>query len=303
MPHGEQPADAATTVQATGQVMGTTYTVVVHVDDTTLIPQAERLLIALEQRWSRFLPDSEISILNRAGGRPVIVSPETVDVVRAAIDGCRATNGRFDPTVHDAMVAAGYDRTFDDLATADVIDMVTRATNDVVAPGIDGIDIDDDLHAITMPPGTRIDLGGIGKGTAADLAAVALVGLGARGAAVSVGGDVRVIGDSPTGGGWRPEFLGEPLDLPMLIEGGICTSTGDRRRWHTPEGVRHHLLDPANGQSLDNDIASVTVVAATAQQAEILTKAAMVAGEDAESLLASFGVAAVVRRLATAATV
>ncbi len=287
--------------------MGTTYTVVVHADDTALIPHAERLLLALEQRWSRFLPDSEISILNRAGGRPVIVSPETADIIRAAIDGCLATEGRFDPTVHDAMLAAGYDRTFDDLAAADIVDITASAPHGTRAPGIDGIDIsgidiDDEIHAITMPPATRIDLGGIGKGTAADLAATELVRLGARGAAVSVGGDTRVIGDSPTGGGWSPELDGEPLDLPVLLDGGVCTSTSQRRRWHTPDGVRHHLLDPASGQSLDNDIASITVVAATAQRAEILTKAAMVAGDAAEVLLADFGVAGVVRRMAPAAS-
>ena len=65
----------------------------------------------LERRWSRFRPDSEISQLNRNAGWPTIVSAETFELVAAAVNAWSATNGRFDPTVLQAMVANGYDRT------------------------------------------------------------------------------------------------------------------------------------------------------------------------------------------------
>ena len=75
-------------------------------------------LADLEARWSRFRPDSELSTLNRAAGRPVAVSPETLTLLALAVLGWQATGGRFDPTVLDALEAAGYDRSFDQLPTA-----------------------------------------------------------------------------------------------------------------------------------------------------------------------------------------
>ena len=67
----------------------------------------------LERIFSRFDPASELSLLNRLG--TLEASAELVEVVALALAARSATGGRFDPTVHDAVVAAGYDRSFDDL--------------------------------------------------------------------------------------------------------------------------------------------------------------------------------------------
>ena len=67
----------------------------------------------LEALLSRFLPDSELSQLNERGS--LEAGPDLLEVVRLALEARRQTGGRFDPTVHDAVVAAGYDRTFDEL--------------------------------------------------------------------------------------------------------------------------------------------------------------------------------------------
>jgi thiamine biosynthesis lipoprotein len=76
-----------------------------------------RRLAELEARWSRFRPDSEISTLNRAAGRPVAVSSETLTLLTLAVLGWQATAGQFDPTILDALEAAGYDRSFERLST------------------------------------------------------------------------------------------------------------------------------------------------------------------------------------------
>jgi thiamine biosynthesis lipoprotein len=271
--------------------MGTNFLIVVHGDDQPLVAAAAARLQELEQRWSRFLPDSEISVLNRANGAPVIVSPETFAVVAAAIDGCEQTNGLFDPTVYDAMITIGYDVSFETLA--DRTSVLNAATTHYrPAPGVAGITLDPALHAVTLPPGVGLDLGGVGKGTAADIVAALLIERGARGAAVSVGGDIRVMGESPTRGGWN--FSGPAIEaiLPTIDDGGICTSTTTRRRWQHGRTEAHHLIDPRTGRPTKNSLESVTILAATAQQAEVLTKAAMVAGEDAPALIRAFGVRA-----------
>jgi hypothetical protein len=68
----------------------------------------------LEALLSRFRPDSELSALNRSGHARG--GPELVEVTLLALEARERTRGRFDPTVHDALVSAGYDRTFDELA-------------------------------------------------------------------------------------------------------------------------------------------------------------------------------------------
>ena len=271
--------------------MGTGFLLVVRRSDRGLLPQAEATIADLERRWSRFVADSEISVLNRNPGVPVIVSPDTFAVIRAAVDGAVATGGRFDPTVHDSMVALGYDRTFAEVAAAGEVEAETRC-----APGIAGIELDDALCAVTLAPGTRLDLGGIGKGTAADLVAAQVMAAGAAGVAVSIGGDVRVRGESPSGRGWTFTDDDGELDLPALQDGGVCTSTTRRRRWQTPRGVVHHVVDPTTGAPTDGTVETLTVMGASAQQAEILTKAAMVAGISAEEFLEPFGVHSIIRR-------
>lgn len=281
--------------------MGTSTLLVVHRDDAHLLDEAEAHIADLERRWSRFLPDSELSVLNRAAGAPVIVRPDTFSLILAAVDGAVATDGRFDPTVHDAVVALGYDRSFERIEIGDATahgagsPQADSATTPRPAPGVEGIELDDALLAVRLPEGVRLDLGGIGKGTAADLVSGWVMDQGARGIAVSIGGDVRVRGTAPAGGGWAFTHGIDDLDLPTLVDGGVCTSSTGRRRWATPTGPVHHLVDPRTGRCTADGVESITVVAGTAQQAEVLTKAAMVAGDDAEAFLTSFGVAHEIR--------
>lgn len=234
------------------------------VDDDALA-SAEALVATCERRWSRFLPDSELCRLNAAAGRPTLVPPETYDLVAAAIDAWRVTDGGFDPTVLGALVASGYDRTFDAIHEP-------AATPPAPAPGCAGIVLDDALGAVTLPPGVALDLGGIAKGHTADLVVEHLRALGATAALADLGGDIRVWGDA-----WAIAAAGEVL---VVMDGAVATSSVERRRWLAADGrSRHHLIDPATGASTDGRFASVSVVAATASTAEVLAKAAIVAGD------------------------
>src|SRR3954464_4275841 len=91
---------------------------VVVVGPRHLAEHAELRIADLERRWSRFDARSEVSALNRHAGDPVVVSPETLELVERALDAWRLTGGRFDPTVLGALLRAGYDRSFDELEAA-----------------------------------------------------------------------------------------------------------------------------------------------------------------------------------------
>ncbi|MEQ1704276.1 MAG: FAD:protein FMN transferase, partial [Ilumatobacteraceae bacterium] len=223
------------------------HVIVVGDDAAALLDQAQRMIDELEQRWSRFLPDSEVSLLNAAAGEPVVVTTETVLLVQRAVEAWRLTGGAYDPTLLDALRAAGYDRTFDELgdartpeAAAPLHPLRAGPTDIVVGAGW-----------VQLPVGCGFDAGGIGKGLAADLVAQRLIDDGAAGVCINLGGDLRVRGESPTGNGWTLAIehpsCAEPIALVGLTDGAIATSSVLRRVWKVGGERRHHLIDPATG--------------------------------------------------------
>lgn len=151
------------------------------------------------------------------------------------------------------------------------------------------IHLDARAQTVTVPAGVLLDLGGVGKGLAADLLVAELMEAGAAGACVNVGGDLRVAGAGPRPGGWsvRVDLAGHarhpgraPGGGPVLAlaGGGVATSSRRRRRWRHEGRDVHHLIDPAGGDPARSGLVTVAVAAATAGQAEILATAALVAG-------------------------
>jgi thiamine biosynthesis lipoprotein len=241
---------------------------VVVVGPSRLSEVARRRVEDLEQKWSRFRPTSEISRLNEAGA--AMASPDTVLLVQRAVQGWAATEGRFDPTVHDALVAQGYDRPF---ATGLDRDADRPAA---AVPGCWGIVVDEAIGAVVLPPGVHLDPGGIGKGLAADLVVADLIAAGAEGAMVSIGGDLRAEGRPPEGDGWTIALdepaVGGAVGTIAFAAGAVATSSTRVQRWSTGEREVHHLIDPATGMPHRGGAALVTVVAAEGWWAEVATK-------------------------------
>lgn len=274
--------------------MGTTVQVVVLAADardaTRLADHAMVRIAELERRWTRFHPTSDLSLLNGAAGCLCAVSPELFLLVDHAVAAWRATDGAFDPTVHDAMVANGYDRPFGEL-DQDRPGATGHARRAGAAPGCAGIRLDAIARTVFLPIGTRLDPGGIGKGLAADLVATELRQLGACGVLVDIGGDLQTIGDGPEDGSWVIDIEAPPgtaatptpatgatLARVAIGEAGIATSSTRRRCWGPPGARRHHLVDPATGQMLDGPYVAATVITTTAWWAEALTKVVLVKG-------------------------
>ncbi len=260
--------------------MGTTGRVLVHGGPEDLATLAELRLAEMELRWTRFRDDSELMRLNRANGRPVRVSPETFEIVALAVDAWRRTRGFFDPTGLAAIVRLGYDRDF-----AEVHASEHRAVAGPALSGCTGIVLDPLVHTIELPPGVTMDLGGIGKGHAADVVSRELLDAGATSVCVDLGGDVQCGGLGPYRGAWEVDCSGLAIAPDgtrlRLTAGGVATSTTRRRRWRA-SGLRvHHLIDPATGRPAARGVHTATVLAAETAWAEVLAKAALIAGPDA----------------------
>ena len=278
--------------------MGTHAHVLVVGGGPELLEQAVERVAELERRWSRFLPASEVSRLNGAAGDMVAVSPETYLLVSRAIEAWRLTDGLYDPTVLPALVAAGYDRSFTDPACG-VHHASDASPAGVPSPGAADIELEPTLRTVRLPTGVAIDPGGIGKGLAADLVVAELMASGAAGACVNLGGDVRVGGRAPTEHGW---VLGveDPITagqvVPVRLDGeAVVTSTRRLRRWMRGGRSLHHLIDPRTGEPSTSSLHTATVVAGQAWWAEVLAKAAIIAGPlAAPALLALAGADALV---------
>jgi thiamine biosynthesis lipoprotein len=152
-----------------------------------------------------------------------------------------------------------------------------------------------------VPASTAIDLGGIGKGFAADIVAEDLIEAGAGGALVNVGGDLAVLGHPSDDTSW---YLGieDPSNPPShvallrLETGGVATSGTTIRRWATPGGgTTHHLIDPHRLQPSTTTLETATVIASDAATAETFATAAMMLdGPAAVAMLERVGLAGLV---------
>lgn len=264
-------------------------------DVVTGIALARDLINDLERQWSRFLPESDISRLNSAQGAMVTVNPATIELLHAMVQGYAATDGCFDPTLLAPLVALGYDASWSDprLVTSLPAGVSWRG-------GVAGIAVDAVASVAQLPSGTVLDPGGIGKGMAADMVVNELLRANVAGAMISIGGDLRVAGVGPLGGGWvirvddslAPTDSGTTAVSLSLANAGVATSGTMRRAWQDPNGVAvHHLLDPVTGQPVQETI-QATVVAGTAAWAEVYAKLVMVRGVAALAELDSVGLGA-----------
>jgi FAD:protein FMN transferase len=255
-----------------------------------LLETARQRILDLEQSWSRFIADSDVSTMNATTGW-VAVSADTLILVDKAIDAWCLTSGAFDPTVLSSLVANGYGDSRTSVPGHTALSQPARSDP---APGPSGITIDREGSRVRLGPDIGFDPGGIGKGLAADLVANDVISMGATAAIVAIGGDVRVAGQAAPGWVIAVE---DPVDPDASVyelsiaAGGVCTSSVRSKTWIEDGIPMHHLIDPRTGLPIVSSIVSATVVAGEAWLAEVLCKAAIAADPiPALDFLASAGV-------------
>ena len=223
------------TVELRFPAMGTQVHVLLTEGEPHHVAHAFARVRELEQRWSRFISDSEVSRVNRAAGTPVAVSSDTLLLAKRALDGQRMTGGRFDATLLHPLVAAGYDRDFA---------LLPREAHDEPPPAAaapngraDALVVDAEARSVCVHGRAGLDSGGLGKGLAADLVAEELVAKGAAGVLVNLGGDLRVAGEPPREDGWAVD-VDNPVDRDgkPIARVGVAAGGAWRRRRPTPAG-------------------------------------------------------------------
>jgi FAD:protein FMN transferase len=227
---------------------------------TAEMGEIERLFTRRERTFSRFLPGSELNRVNEHAGRLTLVSADFAAMVELALVAAKQTQGLVDPTLGNAVEAAGYDRDF-----ARLEDNPRPA-----GPAAPSKLADLRLHGrlLELPAGVKLDLNGVVKAQTVDDALDLLAGDGY----VSAGGDLACRG-------------GLSVALPggeavRLVLGGLATSGSDRRRWRRGGALQHHLIDPDSGRPARSPWAQVTVCGRTCLAADIAAKAAFLLGRE-----------------------
>jgi FAD:protein FMN transferase len=260
--------------------------------------RARRFVADFEAALSRFDPASELSALNRDGRDRVPASPLLRRAVAAALGAAERSGGLVDPTLVDEIEGAGYAASRAGVRPAPLRSALAAAPERRPAQPDPAarwrrFAVEERSGEIVRPPGLRFDSGGIGKGLAADLIASTLRGYASF--AVDCGGDIRV-GGRDAARGPRTIAVEHPLSgarpyVVSLRRGGIATSGLNVRIWRREDGgFAHHLLDPSTGEPAWTGLVGVTALGASTLEAEILSKAALLAGPArARELLAARG--------------
>jgi thiamine biosynthesis lipoprotein len=214
----------------------------------------------LEEILSTWIPTSELSRVNTSAGlMPVHVSPETLTVVQRAMQVAEMTDGGFNIAIGPAVDAWNV---------VEGQRIPEESELDALHPLVDLQAVHVDVREQTLfleKTGMRIDVGGIGKGYAADRAVEALWEAGAIAGVVALSGDIKTFGRLPDGkmfpvGIQHPREDGLVLAWVDLQDEAISTA-GDYERFFERDGVRyHHILDPRTLQPA-RSCQSVTVIA------------------------------------------
>lgn len=261
-------------LKSTQIIMGTNVEISIYPPDEEALKAAFNEIKKIDNLMSIYKNDSEVSSLNRQG--EMKVSPETLEVIKRALEFSRITGGAFD------------------ISCKPLIDLWKKARKEGKVPskeeinkalslvGYEKIILEGNLVSF-KERGMEIDLGGIAKGYAVDKAIEVLKKKGIKRALINAGGDLYALGEPPEGKKWsigiqHPRNQNELFSVIKLRDKGVATS-GDYRRYYTIEGKRYsHIINPKTGETVQDVPMSVTIVAADATTADALATGVFVLG-------------------------
>jgi thiamine biosynthesis lipoprotein len=263
-------------------------------DERTAADAAEevrRVFDRVNATMSNWSPDSELSKLNREAGRggSKIVDADLAACIAAGLDAARKTGGAFDPTVGPLMTAWGFRPRSSRVPTDPEIEILLERV------GASKVHLDPSGPSIRFDrDGMEIDLGGIAKGYAVDLARRALAGRPVSGL-IDLSGN---LGWLPARPGDVPPIAGikDPSDPDRVIAqvrlrpGAALATSSDVENHRTVDGKTiGHIMDARTGRPAETDVVQATAIHPSATVADVLSTALFVGGSrGAAEVLAAY---------------
>jgi len=233
----------------------------------------------LEHKMSYFIPESFVGQLNSSnGGAPVKMDSDTFHVLKTAAEYYRLSNGAFDITAAP-LTALWRDGINDQI-------LPLRSAIQRLAPWVSGASIvlDEKNKSARIGKNQSIDLGGIAKGYAADMALKACRSYGVNSAFINLGGNVHTLGKKTNGEPWMiglqdPRSKRGDFIAALAVSNKSAVTSGDYEKYFEYEGKRyHHIIDPKTGYPANSDLMSATVVSSSSMEADALSTAVFVSG-------------------------
>ncbi|RQD66462.1 MAG: FAD:protein FMN transferase [Desulfonatronovibrio sp. MSAO_Bac4] len=272
-----------------GWTMGTYYRITLMQVTPGQIKSAQskvnNVLDKINQSMSVFEPGSEISRFNEIpAGRKLCVSPDFAEVMRISFKVYEMTDKAFDPTVAPLIELWGFgtDKSVQDFPHEDQIKKILPSV------GLDKILMDEKGCLVKKHPHTSLNLSGVAKGYAVDLIARAMEDLKINSYLVDIGGDMYAGQAKPDGTAWR---IGISAPLPQAgaqdyietaeITNQALATSGDYRNYFIKDNIRYsHIIDPATGYPVRQNIVSATVKADNCALADALATAMLIMDKD-----------------------
>lgn len=243
--------------------------------------EAFRAVDALEDRVSRFRPDSQTTYLNNhAAKEPVRVAPDIRDLLVFSRRVYDETGGAFDVTVGPLIELWGFYKGEGRLPA----DAELQAA--LSAVGMDKVRVAEKDRTVRFTEkGVQVDFGGVAKGLALDHAAQVLMDYGVTSALLHAGtSTVVAIGTPPGEPGWKvrirnPYNKVEYVDEVVLSDESLSTS-GNYEKFFELNGKKYcHIFDPRTGKPVEGML-SATVIAPAGMESDALSTAFFVMGEE-----------------------
>nr|WP_295376846.1 FAD:protein FMN transferase [Pseudoxanthomonas sp.] len=290
------PAPATVLHALHGETMGTNWSIRLVASPRADLHALHALIQAELDRvvaeMSTWEADSDISRFNHAAAGDWQDLPEGFfTVLRCALAIAEASGGAFDPTIGSAVGLWGFG------AQAGTRKVPTEEARTAIQAGVgwQRLSLDTSHRRLRQPGGVQLDLSAIAKGYAVDAVSAALRASGISAALIEVGGELHGYGRKPDGEHWRVLIESSPeeeeaagLEPRIAILDNLAVATsGDRWHWYEQDGERYtHTIDPRTGHPVSHANAAVTVLAASAMEADAWATALTVLGADAGLRLA-----------------
>lgn len=274
------PSHAAT-VKKSASVMGTDFEVMVVADDAAIAEKAFNAAITemrrIEEEMSEWRDGSQVSRINKeAGIMPVEVSSELFNVIAAACEVSRLTDGAFDITW------AGTRGLWNFTKGKERVPSTAEMSAALANVGYMFIELDSVKKTVFLKKrGVAIGLGAIAKGYAVDKAMQSVAGLGIKNAIIKAGGDMRVQGGDGAEGweiGIKHPREKERLIARLKLTDISISTSGDYERFFIKDGrIYHHIIDPSTGYPAKG-VMSATIIAPDTMTSDALSTAVFVLG-------------------------
>lgn len=236
---------------------------------------AEQKMADLESAWSVTEESSEIYQVNHSNGEPVTLSGETAEVVGYALSMAEETDGALEPTIYPALTAWGFTTGENRVPDREEIQEILKRVGyrKIILNG----------NQIQLSEGMELDLGAVGKGYAGDVVTELLKKQGITSALLDIGGNIQAIGAKPDGTDWqlgiRSPFGEGTLGVLSVADKAVVTSGNYERYFVGSDGKEYgHIINPETGYPVENELASITIIAKEGRQGDALSTALYVKG-------------------------